>query len=146
MKNRSYFSFGDSFNLRKKFDRWLNPFSQVIQADYNGKPLKICYTARAGRVLEGRAQPLIVEMQLYFSCVVLKRVLFHDQSDFSVFPVSGKLSLAFNTVESASCDPVKFAQLHPAKRMLDSAQALKMRPRQLMLDYKNKNWTGVFIV
>lgn len=146
MKNNSYFSAGEAFNFGRRLDRLLNPYCNNIITEYRGSPLQVSFTRRAGRQLEKRSQPLIVEMQLYFSCVALKRVLFHEQTDFSGFPLTNKLHLAFNTVESESCDPVQFAEHHPAKRRLDSARALKMRPRRLLLDYRKDHWTGEYMV
>ncbi len=113
---------------------------------YKGSELNVSYTGRADRVLKSRSNPLYVEMQLYFSCVVLKRVLFHDNLDLETVPVNDRLSVIFSTVESDSCDPVEFAENHPAKRVLDSEQALKMRPRRLKIDYMSNRWIGEFTV
>ena len=146
MKNQSYFSFGDIFNLPKIIDRLFNPYTCNTRIRYKGNEVAVSYTSSADKALLSRSEPMIVEMQLYFSCVVMKRVLFHDSLGLETVPVNDKLSVVFNTVESASCDPVQFAQNHPARRILDSEQALRMRPKTFMLDYKKNHWIGEFTV
>jgi len=60
-------------------DRWLNPYRYKDSIDIRGKKMAIAYSKRAKQALEKRDSSLIAELQLYFTCVVQKRVVFHEQ-------------------------------------------------------------------
>ena len=126
----------------------------------NGSPLAVQWTKRAEHQLRTTQQPLIAEMQLYFTCVVKKRVLFHKLNHklnhelnhelfHETFPeqttkVSQTLSVIFRPVEASSCDPEEFAKNYPEKRKLTSTAASKMKPKYLHIDFKNGMWSGEF--
>jgi len=134
----------------KIIDKWLHPFKHQARVDVRGKHLVIKWTRRAEEALQKRSQeqgvPLIIEMQLYFSCTVKKRILFHDNVRFETFPVNKTFSLAFHPVEAKSCDPLEFAKNFPVKRIFDSSGALKMSPSELVFDFKNDQWVGHFSI
>lgn len=103
-------------------------------------------------MLEQRQTPLLVEMQLYFSCVVKKRVLFHahdtgdiEQTD-EIVRVNDKLHVVFRAVQASSCDPVEFARHYPVKQEFRTRPALKMYPSRLKLDYPQDGWLGEFSI
>jgi len=125
-------------------DRLLNPshFSETIR--FRDRHLIVEWTQRAQRALTRREHPLLVEMQLYFSCVVKKRVLFHDAAGTNSVTVNDKLSVSFQPVESQSCDPEEFAKNFPVKRQFDTAAAANMGPKKLLLDYKRGRWIGEY--
>ena len=137
----SYFSVGNPLQI---FDRWLNPprFTKTIKL--RERSFEVEWTQRAQRKLEQREIPLIVEMQLYFSCVVKKRVLFHDSYDLDAVTVNDDIAIAFRTVESTACDPVEFARNFPIKNDLDSTAAAKMKPKYLLVDYVGNKWVGEY--
>jgi hypothetical protein len=83
-------------------------------------------------------------MQLYFSCVVKKRVVFHDQADFETLAVNDRLQIAFRSIKSAKCDPLEFARNYPAGGVLDSPAAAKMIPSWLGLDFRQGQWQAEF--
>lgn len=139
----SYFSIGNPFEY---FDRWINPPRFVQTVSLRGYPLRVEWTRRAQRALDNRTQSLLVEMQLYFSCVVKKRVLFHDTEYAEAAQVTDKLAVSFRPVESNSCDPIEFAKSFPVKQEFESAGAQKMRPKQLLVDYKGGKWIGEYRV
>jgi hypothetical protein len=139
----SYFSITSPLTI---VDRWLNPFRYKEAIYLNGKSLRIELTHRADNALQLRDTPLIVEMQLYFSCVVKKRLLFHNETGLEKTVVSDKLSLAFRPVEALSCDPVEFANKYPVKRQLTSKSAIQMHPSLLQVDFKQGNWSGQFMI
>lgn len=85
-------------------------------------------------------------MQLYFSCVVKKRVLFHEEGEIKGEPVSNRLHIDFRAVEALACDPVTFTNNYPERRQLTSAAAVKMHPSRLFLDYRHGQWQGNFVV
>ena len=101
--------------------------------------------ARAERKLQRLEHRLVVEMQLYFSCVVKKRVLYHfEPAGFEVIPVNDRLGLTFQPIASAACDPREFAAGYPQAKGLSAGRAARMLPRSLELDFRRGRWEGQF--
>ena len=146
MLERTYFAFSHKLNLFYLLDRWLNPYKFSEKILMNDKSLEVSWTKRANQVLSQRNYPLFVEMQIFFSCVVKKRVLFHDSCEHESQFVSDNLRVLIRPVEAASCDPVEFAKNYPEKRELESSKAIKMRARSLSIDYINGEWVGEFFI
>ncbi len=145
MKN-SYFEFPNPFVM---LERWLNPEVHRVQLSLRGAPLTVSWTKRAERQLSHRSTPLLAEMQLYFSCVVKKRVLFHEQppgEGLESQKVDDRLQIAFRPVQASSCDPVEFAANFPVKQEFETTGAVKMHPSRLQIDYKGGGWVGEFSV
>ena len=136
-----YFSIKSPFQI---IDRWLNPFHHKDSIDIRGKKMSIMYSKRAERALKLRPNPLIAELQLYFTCVVQKRVNFHEHCDLETIVANPKLEIAYHTVQSNACDPVEFAEKHPVKKALNSKGANSMRPSLFQIDYINGQWIGDF--
>ena len=139
----SYFSLGRPVEL---LDRWLHPLKYHAIIDYLGKDLKVSWTKRVEHALQKRNSPLIVEMQIYFSCVVQKRVLFHEQIEHDTIAVNNQLSLVLRPVQADSCDPIEFAKNHPVAHEYTTQAAQKFRPSHLRLDFKNSKWCGEFSI
>ena len=139
----SYFAIKNPFEI---LDRWLNPFQHNARIQLRGKDLDIRWTRRAENALKVRRTPLTAEMQLYFSCVVKKRVLFHDETSLEKTPVNNKLDISFRPVQSTACSPEEFANNYPVKGEFESSAALKMRPSLLWLDFINDQWQGEFVI
>ena len=139
----SYFSIKNPFEI---LDRWLNPYRHSKVSDIRNKRIKVRWTQRAEQALNSREHSLTIEMQIYFSCVVKKRVLFHDQSDLETVAVNDKIHMISRTVQSESCDAVEFAKNYPIKDELKSNSANKMLPSLLCIDFKNQQWTGEFSI
>lgn len=130
-------------------DRWLNPYHLKDNIEIRGKKMGIMYSKRAEKALQKRTHPLIAELQLYFTCVVQKRVNFHETLDFNVTDIetisaNSNLKIAYHTVQSDACDPVEFAQKHPVKKELKSNAAQSMRPSLFRIDHKDGKWMGDF--
>jgi len=136
-----YFSITNPFQI---LDRWLNPYHPKGSIDIRGKKMAIMYSRRAEKALSQRSQPLIAELQLYFTCVVQKRVNFHEKSELATITASPQLEIAYHTVQSDACEPVEFAKKHPVKKELNSKGAQSMRPSLFKIDYKQGQWTGDF--
>ena len=136
-----YFSIG---NQLRYVDKWLNPARHMNTVTLRNHPLQVKWTQRAQRQLIKRSEPLFVEMQLYFSCVVKKRVLFHDVYEANATPVNDNMFVTFRPVESTSCDPLEFARHFPVKQEFQSSGAIKMRPKSLLVDFKNGSWNGEY--
>lgn len=144
MFQHTYFELAGLLNPLPAIRRRLNPYRHRHRIDYRGHPLTVAWTQRAEHALEKRDEPLTVEMQIYFSCVVKKRVLFEREAGDGFVLVNEKLSVAFRAVEAAACEPVMFAESYPERRKLESEGASGMHPRRLLLDYSRGDWYGEF--
>lgn len=138
-----YFSMKTPWQI---IDAWLNPFRHKDNVDIRGKKVAILYSKRAEKALKQRKHALIAELQLYFTCVVQKRVIFHEQTDIDTIKVNEKLEIAYNTVQSDACGPAEFAEKHPVKKELNSKGATSMRPSSFKVDFKNGEWIGEFAI
>lgn len=142
----SYFALPDPVAV---IEHWLNPEAYEHILTLRGKPLRISWTRRAERQLRKQSQPLLAEMQLYFSCVVKKRVLFHPsagEEKLQWLVVDDRIKVAFRAVQANSCDPVEFAAHFPVKGEFETLAAVKMHPSHLHLDYQGGQWRGDFTV
>jgi hypothetical protein len=126
--------------------RWLHPYRYRETVNLNGHELQVSWTRRADKALRQRRQPLLTEMQLYFSCVVQKRVLFHDVDDNNYVAVNEQLQVCFRPVQALSCDPEQFAKQHPVKGQFSSPAATRMFPTRLSFDYIKGQWQGMFSI
>ena len=136
----SYFAIADPL---RKVERWFHRYRYQRGISIDGRALELRWTGRAQRALERRNESLIVELQLMFSCVVKKRVLFHDRADFERMPAVAGMELAFHPVASAACDPVEFASHYPVGRVLETSAAKRMAPpRWVEIDYRRGHWEG----
>ncbi len=149
IKNHSYFSSGDLFLPERWLDKLLHPYRHAHTCHYQGKPLLIRWTRRAQHALELQETPLLVEMQLYFSCMIKKRVLFHSLHETDkngIFAINDNLAVIMRAVQASSCDPEEFARHYPAQRVLETPAAKAMHARQLDIDYRRGQWQGDFSI
>jgi hypothetical protein len=132
-------------NPIRSLERWLHRFRHCQTVGINQREVEVSWTGRAERELQRRDQALVVELQLYFSCVVKKRVLFHRQAvAFDCVRVNDKIEIAFQPIASAVCDPREFAASYPEGKNLSAGKAASMVPRAVEIDYRRNNWQGHF--
>jgi len=131
-------------NPLRLLDRWCNRFRHQQTVAINQRDVEVRWTDRAEQNLQLCRQPLIVELQLYFSCVVKKRVVFHQRVEFDTTVVSDRLQITFQPVASAACDPREFAASFPAGKNLSQGMAAGMVPRIVEIDYRRGDWEGQF--
>lgn len=137
----SYFAIESPWRL---LDRWLNRYRYRCTARIAGRDVDVRWTTRAERVLLTSPQPLVVELQLYFSCVIKKRVVFHQHADFATNRVNDRLEIAFRPMASRACDPREFAMHYPAGKDLSAGPAARMIPRRVEIDFRCGRWQGQF--
>lgn len=140
---RSYFTLTSP---RKLLDRWLHPTLHHQNLLLNGHEMEVLWSDRFEKALNQSESGLTVEMQIYFSCMIQKRVLFHSGREESADRVNDQLFIVARTVRSTICDPVEFAAKHPVDRDLTSVAALKMHPKRVELDYIEEKWQGEFFI
>ena len=110
----------------------------------NGRNVSVEWTAAAARELARRARPLVVELELYFSCLVKKFVHFREESgERETVAASDKLHLYFRPVTSTACSLEVAERLGRQPEMeLHSAAVGKIAPKIVSIDYARGAWQG----
>jgi hypothetical protein len=110
----------------------------------NGKSITLHLTPRAQTALAARQQPLLAEMELYFSCLIRKRVHFRELGEGAAGEVATeKLHVRFRPVVSRACG-AKVADGPPPLAEVDIVHAEAYTPDWLAIDYRDGEWQGSF--
>ena len=112
--------------------------------EINGKPVHINLSKRAEKALASRTQPLHVTMELYFSCLIRKKVRFHQES---IKPdetkVTDNLFVIFQPVMTEHCRN-DFKGSEPPITDFPIVNSAPFVPAWLKIDYENGEWVGDF--
>ena len=115
-----------------------------ISIEISGKPVDIRISSAAARALASAEQAITVEMELYFSCLIRKRVLFHHElSGDPGVVVSDKLHVRFRPVMTRHCG-VDYEGDEPPLTDFPIQNASAYIPKWLKLDYRRGKWLGEF--
>jgi hypothetical protein len=110
-----------------------------------GKPLKLNISSMAERVLPYRKQPLNVEMELYFSCLIRKQVSFRETMDCEInLAVNEYLTIGFRPVMTKICSVASCNNEPPPVTDFPIVKAERYIPHWLTLDYNGEQWVGEF--
>ncbi|VAX01985.1 hypothetical protein MNBD_GAMMA22-2592 [hydrothermal vent metagenome] len=143
-------SISDSYFSRSKpaqlLNNWLHPFKYSATIMLNKESLNIEWTQRAENELLKRKSAIVIELQLYFACMVRKRLLFHNETDLAHSNVNKSFAVCFRTVQSNVCAPSSQPKQQANQTELTSQAALKMHPTKLQFDYENDNWCGEYLL
>lgn len=109
-----------------------------------GRELDVRLTSAAQRALQARAAPMHVEMELYFSCLIRKRVLFDLPQRGEAVAIGQNLTVGFRPVMSKGGCSV--ADTDPEDMLVDlpTGEPQRFVPRWLALDYRHGQWQGEF--
>ncbi len=109
------------------------------EATINGKTVLVQWTRRAARALAQQPQPLFIELELYFSCLVKKFVHFRaPRNGRPVSWVNDRLAIFFRPVTSTSCSWEKAEELGRQPETEINTETIKrIAPKRVELDYKN---------
>lgn len=107
-----------------------------------GRTIAVELTERAERALRERAEPLMVEVELYFSCLLRKQVRFREGARGDV-AVTDRLSLKFRPIMTQSCG-VDYEGDEPPVTDFPIARPEPFVPRWLRLDFRKGQWHGDF--
>lgn len=91
------------------------------------------------------AGPLVVEMELYFSCLIRKRVLFPaaPRADATCAQLDERVTVCFRPVMTRQC-AVSGVQGSPELEAFPIRRPEAFLPKWLALDYRHGNWSGEF--
>lgn len=109
------------------------------------RELELRLTPRARRAMAALTASLDIEMELYFSCLLRKRVRFLDQPHGDVAArasINDKVSVSFRPVMTKVC---RVAEVDgaPDIEVLPLVRASAFTPRWLAIDYHD-GWHGEF--
>lgn len=110
----------------------------------NGRPVLVEWTNAAARELVKRTQPLVVELELYFSCLVKKFVHFHETVPLrDTVAVNDKLAVFFRPVTSTACSFEIADHLGRQPELeLDTPNVRKIAPKRVEIDFVRGEWRG----
>ena len=116
---------------------------QVI--DYRGRKLNFSITPAAESQLGKISATLLLEMELYFSCLVRKRVYMREADDaVDMIPVSDKLQLRFRPVVTQTCAMRDVDISNPPVRDMPMEEPERFFPHWLTLDFRRGEWQAEF--
>jgi hypothetical protein len=118
--------------------------SSTYSIDFHGKTVQVELSHTAQSHLQQAQNPLFVEMELYFSCLIRKKVRFNsDRAKDNAVPVSDRLSVSFHPVMTRACHKDYEGDAPPLTEFPIEKPAPYV-PRWLKIDYKAGQWCGEF--
>ena len=129
-------------------EKIIHPLSYRKIVAINGKSLCIEWTDRADSVLREKKETLNIEMELYFSGMIKKIVIFHhsyknNPDKSNLHRITKQINVWFHPVTSCvgqACDALH----HQTTMDVDIKNLHNYYPKKLNIDYKDNNWEGRF--
>ena len=104
--------------------------------NFSGKQVKVNLTRAAVRALSKSEKPIQAEMELYFSCLIRKRVVFGEAANHLTGElVAGKLYVQFRPVMTRHCGK-NFDGEEPPLTDFPIEDAAPFVPKWLTIDYR----------
>ena len=108
------------------------------------KTVRVEWSDAAESAMASRMEPLRVEMGLYFSCLIRKKVRFGDQAHSREFlPVNSHLAVAFRPVMTKSCK-IDGENAEAPLSDFEIKKPAAFVPHWLKIDFRHGNWEGDF--
>lgn len=114
--------------------------------DILGKKLRVEWSASAEKAMAELASPLVIEMELYFSCLIRKAVRFNESIalPYSV-QVTPKMTVGFRPIVTRACKVSEVADdEEPPVEDFNLTKPEAFVPKQLFVDFKRGQWVGEF--
>ena len=111
-----------------------------------GKPLRVDLSRAARRALDDRQQPLLAEMELFFSCLIRKQVRFRApraEIDHGAVTAGPNLLVRFHPVMTAVCGK-DYDGDEPPLTDFPIARVQAFVPHWLTIDFRHGAWCGDF--
>ncbi len=111
-----------------------------------GKPVKVESTPSADKQMQTLTEPLLVEMELYFSCLIRKAVRFGRDAQAGNFAEAGPhLKIGFRPVMTRACR-VSDVEGEPPLEDFPIVKPQAFVPKRLSIDYGRGKWIGEFFL
>jgi len=95
--------------------------------------------------LSQRGGPLLLEMELYFSCLIRKRVHVHESNEHDgALSINDKLKVRFRPVTTKTCAISECADDNPPLIDFPVVRPERYFPHWLKLDYRGGEWRADF--
>ena len=120
----------------------LPEIAESIQTNIYGKKLDVTITPRALRALSKRTSPLLAEMELYFSCLIRKRVIFREEMPRGA--EENGLYVSFRPVQTHVCMTDSYEGRIPPLDEFPINRPAPFMPRRLTIDYKRGRFQGEY--
>ncbi|WP_455200095.1 hypothetical protein [Kaarinaea lacus] len=114
----------------------------TIQID--GKPVEVSTTREADAILRSRDLPLTVEMELFFSNLLCKKVRFFidDKKDDVAVHINNKLAIRFRPVMFGDCSAANIESC--SVKDFPIVKKSPYIPKWLHIDFRFGHWFGEF--
>jgi len=113
--------------------------------DIGRKSLKLHVSRRAEARLKQRSEPLLLEMELYFSCLIRKRVYVRESAEgIEAISVNDRLKIWFRPVVTRTCAISECERDNPPVVDMPIVDPGRYFPRWLTLDYRAGQWRAEF--
>ena len=114
---------------------------------FQGRSLKLTISQRAQAQLDRLAEPLFLEMELYFSCLIRKRVYVREATDApGVITLADKLMARFRPVVTETCAMRDVERDSPPVKDMPITHPERFFPHWLTLDYHCGAWQADFVM
>ncbi len=111
-----------------------------------GKKVQVEWSAAADRQLQTLTEPMPVEMELYFSCLIRKAVRFGRDAQAANFAaVSPHLKVGFRPIMTKACNVMDF-EVEPPVEDFPIVRPEAFVPKRLKIDYRGGKWSGDFFL
>lgn len=112
---------------------------------FQGRTLRLTVSERAQQQLVRRASPLFLEMELYFSCLIRKRVLVRESIDENdAVVLADKLVASFRPVVTQACAMREVERDNPPVKDMPIQHPERFYPHWLTLDFRHGEWCAEF--
>ena len=113
------------------------------QVNIFGKKVTVSLSNTAIKALSTRDKPLIAEMELYFSCLIRKKVRFRENMEGNLVDVVDQFSVRFRPVMTKSCS-IDYEGDEPPLEDFPIEKPEAFVPHWLKIDFKKDEWIGEF--
>jgi len=108
----------------------------------NEKPVEVKISDKANAELNTRKKPITAEMELFFSCLIRKRVCFYE-NDKGIAVTKG-LNIDFHPVMTRHCADTELQEDGPPMTDFPLAKPQSFTPRWVSIDFNKGKWLGEF--
>ena len=108
------------------------------------EPLQLRISRSAQAALDRRESPLLLELELYFSCLVRKRVHVRDELDADAVVLNDKLRVRFRPVVTQQCAMRDVEPENPPVMDMPAVNPQRFFPHWLTLDFRRGHWIAEF--
>lgn len=113
------------------------------QIELLGRKVLVSLSTAAVTALSQRDKSLVAEMELYFSCLIRKKVRFRENLDGELIHVTDQLSVRFRPVMTAVCG-IDYEGDEPPLTDFPIKKPESFVPHWLKIDFKKGEWRGEF--